>query len=255
MNETFDPITLIMIAAAVIVFFKLRNVLGQKTGHQDPFDPFERRSNDSPPNDSPNEGKSQPPAHEDEKSDDNVIPMPGTTKASHRNEDKDEDEKPVWDGVAEKDSEMAAGLEQIQAQDHSFSAAQFLDGARAAYEMIVSGFAIGDKKSLKNLLSKEVYSGFATAIDDRKKQGMEMTTQFIGIDHADIVKAHMEKKKALLTVRFISELVSVVRDKSGEIVEGDATETQEITDIWTFERDLSSRDPNWRLVATDGDEA
>jgi len=246
MNETFDPITLIMIAAAVIVFFKLRGVLGQKTGHQDPFDPFEQR---------PNEPKNQQPADEDNQKDDsNVIQMPGSPESAHNETDKPTEQPPVWEGLAEKNSDIAVGLEQVQAQDHSFSAPEFLDGARAAYEMIVTGFATGDKKLLKTLLSKEVYSGFAAAIDERKKQGMEMITQFIGIDHADIVKANVENNNALLTIRFVSELVSVVRDKSGETVEGDESEIQEITDVWTFERDLSSRDPNWRLVATDGDE-
>ena len=247
MNDTFDPVTLIMIAAAVIVFFKLRSILGQKTGHQDPFDPFERHRDES---------EKQPASRDNEEKDDsNVIPMPGTPKSPPTGVHKDEEPTPIWEGVAEKDSALAAGLDQMQAQDHSFSAPKFLDGARAAYEMIVTGFAAGDKKSLKSLLSKQVYAGFAAAIDERKKQGLQMTTQFIGIDHADIVNAQMEKKNALLTIRFVSELVSVLKDKSGETVEGDASQVQEVTDVWTFERDLSSRDPNWRLVATDGDEA
>ena len=245
MNETFDPVTLIMIAAAVVVFFKLRSVLGQKTGHQDPFDPFERKSDQQNPS-----SKDAPEIQDD---DSNVIPMPGPEQRGKV--DKEEADKPVWEGVAEKDSPTAAVLEKIKGYDHSFSVSAFLDGARAAYEMIVTGFAAGDKKSLKSLLSKEVYSGFAAAIDDRKKQGVEMTTQFIGIEQADMVNAELEGKKALLTIRFVSELVSVVRDKSGEVIDGDPSEVQVVTDVWTFQRDLSSRDPNWRLVATDGDEA
>lgn len=240
MNETFDPVTLIMIAAAVVVFFKLRSILGQKTGHQEPLDPFSRQSDDQKGQTPPNSAN-----------DDNVIQMPGPKTS----DDEKEENPPVWEGIAEKDSKIATTLETIRAHDHSFAAVQFLDGAKAAYEMIVTGFAGGDKKSLKNLLSKEVYSGFSTAIDDRKKQSLKMTTQFIGIDQAEICNAEMDGKKALITIRFVSELVSAVRDKSGKIVEGDATETQVITDIWTFERNLTSRDPNWRLVATDGDEA
>lgn len=243
MNETFDPITLIMIAAAVVVFFKLRSVLGQKTGHQEPFDPFKRRSD--------NESDEPSSENGNDTNDDNVIQMPGTKVPDDENE---EEEIPVWKGVAEKDSKIATVLEEIHALDHSFAAVQFLDGAKAAYEMIVTGFAAGDKKSLKNLLSKEVFSGFSSAIDERKKHGMQMTTQFIGIDQAEIHDAELDGKTALMTIRFVSELVSQVQDKSGKIVEGDATETQIITDIWTFERDLASRDPNWRLVATDGDE-
>jgi len=242
MNETFDPVTLIMIAVAVVVFFKLRGVLGQKTGHQEPFDPFERRSEDN---------RDQPASDKKgEVNDDNVVQMPGTKASSQ----EQEEEPPVWEGVAKKDSKIATVLEQIRSLDHSFAASQFLDGAKAAYEMIVTGFAASDKKALKSLLSKEVLAGFTAAIDERKKQGMEMATQFIGIDQAELVNAELEGKKALMTIRFVSEMVSVVRDKSGEIIEGDATETQIITDIWTFERNMTSGDPNWRLVATDGDE-
>jgi predicted lipid-binding transport protein (Tim44 family) len=245
MNETFDPVTLIMIAAAVVIFFKLRSVLGQKTGHQDPFDPFERRSDD---------GQRQSGDDDTAEVDnDNVIQMPGTKGDSASGDEPEE--KAIWEGVAKKGSNIVKKLEQIRSLDHSFAPQQFLDGAKAAYEMIVTGFAAGDKKSLKTLLSKDVYSGFASAIDDRKKHGMEMNTQFIGIDHAEIFNAELEGKKALITIRFVSELVSVVKDKSGKIVDGDVTETQNITDVWTFERNMSSRDPNWRLVATDGDEA
>jgi len=254
MNQTFDPITLIMIAAAVFIFFRLRGVLGQKTGHQDPFDPFKKRTDDGE-NQAQDNAQDQVKGEENaepdsaDQDDSNVIQMPGAKGLPEA------DKPDVWEGVAAKGSKVAAGLKKIQDQDSDFSAGQFLDGARAAYEMIVTGFANGDKKSLKSLLSKEVYSGFAAAIDDRKKQGMEMTTQFIGIEQANIVKAQLENTKALLTIKFVSELVSVVKDKSGDVVEGDMAEIQEITDIWTFERKLSSRDPNWRLAATDGDDA
>ncbi len=248
MNETFDPVTLIMIAAAVVIFFKLRSVLGQKTGHQDPFDPFKRGSDE-------NSNQPDPTGQKDvDADDDNVIQMPGTKTSDQQQSGQETENVPVWEGVAGKGSNIAGALQQIQSVDKNFAASQFLDGAKAAYEMIVTGFAAGDKKSLKSLLSKEVFAGFSAAIDERKKQGMEMATQFIGIDQADIVNAELEGKKALITIRFISELVSVVRDKSGKTMEGDPTETQIITDIWTFERTLASRDPNWRLAATDGDE-
>ena len=245
MNETFDPITLIMIAAAVVVFFKLRSVLGQKTGHQEPLDPFRPRPGD----------KSGESASDDKPDidDENVIQMPGTK--SSQQDQEEPDQQPDWEGVADKDGKVIAVLEQIQSLDHGFAAKQFLDGAKAAYEMIVIGFAEADKKSLKSLLSKEVFAGFSAAIDDRKKQNLEMMTQFVGINEAEIVNAEIENKKALITIRFVSEMVSAVRDSSGKTVEGDPTEVQTITDVWTFERNLTSRDPNWRLVATDGEEA
>jgi predicted lipid-binding transport protein (Tim44 family) len=236
MNETFDPITLIMIAAAVIVFFKLRGVLGQKTGHQDKFDPFEQ------PKQSPKNASSS------EKEEDNVIQMPDRKKKFEESDTSKET------AVPENETAISRTLRKISQSDHSFEPDSFLEGAKGAYEMIVTAFADGNKKSLKSLLSKEVYGGFAAAIDNRKSQRVEMTTQFIGIDKADIVNAEIEGRKAFVTVRFVSELVSFVKDKSGAVVEGNETEIQEITDVWTFERGLGSRDPNWRLVATDDDE-
>lgn len=238
MNETFDPITLIIIAAAVVVFFKLRGVLGQKTGHQDPFDPFENTSN--------RDDKSGDSASTNAP-DDNVITMPTN---------RDHIEQPAntkVDDIPVDDREFADEIGQLKKLDENFDTGHFIEGAKAAYEMIVVEFAQGDKPALKNLLSKDVFAGFADAIDSRKKLGAEMTTQFIGIDEAEISKIDIEGKRAIITVKFISELVSFVRDKKGDVIEGDETDVQEISDVWSFERDLSSRDPNWLLVATDDD--
>ena len=239
MNNTFDPITLLLIAAAVVVFFKLRGVLGQKTGHQEPFDPFQGK----------NETKSNS-SDEKTKEDTNVVQMPGTKPAGTRQAA----DTPSIEGST-GDAALDASLRKISNLDHQFDPESFIKGAKAAYEMIVTAFAQGDTKTLKDLLSKEVFSGFSSAIEERKAQGVEMTTQFIGIEDAKILKAELEGSNAFITVKIVSELVSVVHDKSGNVVEGDPTEVQEITDIWTFERNLSSKDPNWRLVATDGEES
>lgn len=237
MNETFDPITLILIVAAIVVFFKLRGVLGQKTGHQEPFDPFDKpHQKDEPTR----------PARR-EQNDDNVITMPtGKPRDTQKQQTTSDDAPSQNDGFAAKVAEIT----QI---DNDFDLEKFLTGARSAYEMIVVAFAQADKSTLKNLLSKDVFTGFSEAIDARKKQGAEMTTQFIGLDSATISKIELEKKRAMITVEFDAELVSFVRDKSGDIIEGDEHEVQEIHDIWAFERDLSSNDPNWLLVATDDD--
>ncbi len=215
-----DPSLIFVAVMALFVCYQLYATLGKRDGHE----PEER-------------DRSQPPR--------SVEPMSSDAQQS-------QDSAPLEQPAPKQQPDWAMPLLGPLPQ---FDADEFTYGAKAAYEMIVTGFAAGDKKSLKNLLSKEVYTGFAAAIDDRKKRGMKMTTQFIGIDHAEIFNAELEGKKALITMRFVSELVSMVRDKAGSVVEGDATETQNITDIWTFERNLSSRDPNWRLVATDGDEA
>jgi predicted lipid-binding transport protein (Tim44 family) len=139
----------------------------------------------------------------------------------------------------------------VLAQDPSFDPKSFIAGARAAYEMIVTAYAQGDRRSLKNLLSKDVYDGFETAIKDRESRGEKAETRFVSIDKADITGADVKGKTAQVTVRFVSQLVSVTRDKDGNVIDGSPDKVTDVTDVWTFARDLSSRDPNWKLVATE----
>ena len=125
------------------------------------------------------------------------------------------------------------------------------DSAKIAYEMVVTAFAQGDRQSLKNLLSRDVYEGFARAIDEREKAGNLLESRFVGIDKSEIVNADLKGKRASITVRFIAEFISATLNRAGEVIEGDNKQVREITDVWTFERDTASRDPNWKLVATD----
>jgi len=135
--------------------------------------------------------------------------------------------------------------------DPEFDAKHFITGARAAYEMIVNAYAEGDRRTLKNLLSREVYDGFEAAIVEREKRGDVVESRFVSIDNATITAAELRGRSAQLTVRFQSKLVSVTRDKAGEVIDGSADKVTDVTDVWTFARDLSSRDPNWKLVATE----
>src|SRR5665213_2942076 len=135
--------------------------------------------------------------------------------------------------------------------DGNFDHKHFLAGARAAYEMIVNAFAEGDRRTLKNLLSREVYDGFEAAITEREKRGETVESRFVSIDNAEITAAELRGRTAQLTVRFQSKLVSVTRDKDGNAIDGSADKVTDVTDVWTFARDLSSRDPNWKLVATE----
>src|SRR5262249_20071998 len=151
----------------------------------------------------------------------------------------------------EQGSPVAAGLDAILAEDASFDAKHFLAGARAAYEMIVTAYAEGDRRTLKNLLSREVYDGFENAIREREGRGETTETRFASIDRADITGAELRGKTAHITVRFVSQLVSVTHDRSGGVIEGSPEKVTEVTDVWTFARDISSRDPNWKLVATE----
>ena len=163
----------------------------------------------------------------------------------------EEDVKPIWTGFAEAGSPVAAGLEQIAAADGNFTPKSFVDGAKLAYEMIIEAFARGDRQKLTPLLSKQVLDGFSQAISEREQAGQRVEQRFVGIDKAAIVQATAEAKRAVITMRFVSELISATYTKDGALIEGDPKLIKEITDVWTFERDLGSRDPNWKLISTE----
>lgn len=234
MTEVFDLTTLIFLVLAVVIFLKLRSVLGSRTGHErPPYDPYSPRE----------------PAN-----DDKVVTLPGPRKAGEGRETQPAP-APVsarnWGNLAPAGSPLAENLTAIASADPDFAPDQFLEGARMAYEMIVTAFADGDRKQLKTLLGPAVYEGFAAAIADRETRGQKVTSTFIGIDDATIVDAGLKGTDARVTVKFRSELISATLDRDGKVVDGDAKKVREVTDIWTFERDTSSRDPNWRLVATE----
>jgi predicted lipid-binding transport protein (Tim44 family) len=128
---------------------------------------------------------------------------------------------------------------------------KFLDGAKAAYEMVVMAFAQGDEEALKQLLGDDVYDGFQRAIHEREERGEKLESNLVGIDKADIIETEIKNRTAYVTVKFVSELVSVTRDAEGEVVEGDPKKVREVTDIWTFARDIASKNPNWKLAATE----
>ncbi len=234
MSQPFDPLNLLILGVAVVLLFKLRSVLGTRTGNERRYDPVQRDQQQT-----------------DLRREDNVIHMPGREPARSDGDTAGEEGAPIWQGYAEPGSPAAGGLEKIAGADPSFSPRSFLEGARIAYEMIVSAFAEGDKKALKPLLSREVYDGFAAAIDSRQKNGETLESKFVGIDNSQIVAAELAGKKASVTVRFIADLIAATRSRAGEVIDGDATRVRQITDVWTFERDVSSRDPNWRLISTE----
>jgi predicted lipid-binding transport protein (Tim44 family) len=234
MEDVFDIYTIIFLALAVFIFLRLRSVLGQRTGHErPPYDPYAAREPARPaaekvvalPNRMPEAAAPKP-----------AEPIvPGERRK----------------GVTEAGTAVAAGLDAIVGGDPNFDAKHFLTGARAAYEMIVNAFAEGDRRTLKNLLSREVYEGFEAAITEREKRGETVESRFVSIDNAEITAAELRGRTAQLTVRFQCKLVSATRDKDGNVTDGNAEKVTDVTDVWTFARDLSSRDPNWKLVATE----
>jgi predicted lipid-binding transport protein (Tim44 family) len=233
-HDEFDIYTIIFLALAVFIFLRLRSVLGQRTGRErPPYDPYSARD-------------SVRPATE------KVIALPNRSTETPKPAEAPAAPVERWKDVAPTDSPLAKGLDAIVAAAPEFDAKHFITGARAAYEMIVTAFAEGDKRSLKDLLSREVYEGFEAAINDREKKGYKVETRFVSIDSADITGADLRGKSAQVTVRFVSQLVSATRDAQGVVVEGNADKVTDVTDVWTFAREVASRDPNWKLVATEG---
>jgi predicted lipid-binding transport protein (Tim44 family) len=152
------------------------------------------------------------------------------------------------------DAEVRSGLMDLAKLDPTFDPETFLRGARQAYEMIVTAFAEGNRKILKDLLNRDVYDGFVRAMTERENRGEQVDQSFVGINKADIVESEVKGGDANITVRFISQLISATRDKAGAILSGDPQKVKDVTDIWTFSRDISSAkaraNPNWRLIAT-----
>jgi predicted lipid-binding transport protein (Tim44 family) len=230
----FDIYTIIFLALAVFIFLRLRSVLGQRTGSERP--PYDRAA----------------PNVVQRSQDANVVPIPGAVIDQAPMAPTADVVPPAdrWKGLAEAGTPLAQGLDAIVAQDPSFDPKHFISGAKSAYEMIVLAFANGDRRALKDLLSSEVYESFDGVIKDREKHEQKTETRFVSIDKAELVGAEARDRAAQLTVRFVSQMISVTRDKTGTIVDGNPDKVADITDVWTFARDTTSRDPNWKLVGT-----
>ena len=152
------------------------------------------------------------------------------------------------------DSDAAKALAAMKRVDENFNVGDFLGGARGAYEMILMAFEAGDLDKIKPFLSDEVYESFASVVEARKKQGLTIEANFIGVREMKLIDAEFDAqtKEAELTMRFVAELTSVVRDKGGDIIEGNPNEVKRQKDVWTFARVMGSDNPNWQLVATGG---
>jgi predicted lipid-binding transport protein (Tim44 family) len=234
-DSPFDITTLLFLVVAVIVFLRLRSVLGRRSGNERPqrYDPYSAPKGAPAPAESIKE---------------NVIAMP---RRNAQESDLAANFEERLSRFAPKGSELARKLTEIARADRGFDPAHFVDGAKGAYEMIVTAFANGNRKLLKTLLSRDVNDSFASAIAEREKQGETVDFSFVGINKADIVDAELSGRTAQITMKFVSELITSTRDKDGQVVDGDPKKVREVTDIWTFSRDLTSRDPNWRLIATE----
>ncbi|MHA6265552.1 Tim44/TimA family putative adaptor protein [uncultured Aliiroseovarius sp.] len=151
-------------------------------------------------------------------------------------------------------SPAAKALAAMKGAEPSFNVSEFLGGARGAYEMILMGFEAGDMAKIKPFLSDEVYDTFASVVEQREKKGLSVEANFVGLRELKLVDAEFDpdSREGEVTVRFIGELTSVLRDKGGDIIEGNPNEVKRQKDIWTFARVMGSNNPNWQLVATGG---
>lgn len=244
MNENIDIVTLITLIVAVVVILKLRSVLGRRTGDEETR--IERYRAER--------------AHEEAAaSSDKVVTLPRRRDEADYSGDTDgeiatADAEARIRAFAGSNASVKQGLLDLLRHDATFDPDKFLGGAKTAYEMIVMAFAAGNRKLLKDLLSSEVYEGFVGAIDERDKRGEQIDQSFVGIDSADILEAEVRSGIASITVKFTSQLISATRDSAGQVIEGDPQRIKEVTDIWTFSRDVSTpraaANPNWKLVAT-----
>ncbi|MBE7732623.1 Tim44/TimA family putative adaptor protein [Devosia faecipullorum] len=237
MDEFLDLPTLIAIVVAIFVLFRLRSVLGTRTGNERP--PVDRSRST--------------PAEKNANADDTVVPLrPRPTIAQPDLDDERRARKleAEIEQAAAGNAQLAEGLREVAEADPTFTPKSFLDGAKQAYEMVVTGFAEGDRQTLRNLLDKEVFDGFQRAIAEREAAGHKVDFTFVGLPRIAIVDAEYDKKNIAVTVDFHAEVVSATRDNDGNLVEGNADQVQIIADEWTFARNPKSRDPNWKVVTT-----
>ncbi len=231
--HAFDPFNLILLVVAIIVAWRLWSVLGTRTGNERRIDIPLGQSDARTPQEA---ASARDAGDEDDEEVRYGLP---------------EEERPVWEGVAEEGSALARTLQRMREIDPDFDARHFMEGAQVAYEMIVTAFARGDEKALKPLLAPEIYEQFAAAIAGRKARGHSQELEFVGLDEAKLVDARLDGATAQMKVKFVSKVITATRDENGEVVEGNPEKLTTVREIWTFERDLTSRDPNWRLVATE----
>ena len=226
------PIFDILLFAGVAIFLVLRlgSVLGKRTGHENPPKAYKDMMDAAKKADEDIEAK---------ENEDVVVPLPSLKERHDREFDEQQMDGPLQESYAK-----------IRAADASFSPAQFLDGARYAFEWILRAYVEGDLDTLRNLLADDVYENFAGSITNRESLGQRVEEMLVGIDSCEVTEAEMDGSVAKITVSIISKQVNVLYNNLDEIVSGDPNKVVDVKDIWTFARDTGSKDPNWTLIAT-----
>ena len=223
-------ITIVLAAIAGFLLFRLRGVLGERTGFEDPDKYVRRRENGAGAG-----------------GDNVVTPFPTPAGAQH-GERVDDDVL----AVAEEGSDLAKTLMKIKKRDSSFSVTEFMQGARGAYEMLLTAFEEGDKETLKPFLAPDVFTAFSEAIEQRMSRGLKVDMRFVGIDRAELVDAKVNDDTGVaeVSVRYLADVISATKNAAGEVVEGDENAVRRISDVWTYSRMLGNPDPNWTLTET-----
>ncbi len=240
MSDGFAYLDILFFAmVAAFIAFRLRGVLGRKTGHERPrIDPISQRT------------AARGQAERGAAGGDNVVPLPERNAAPAPSPTAGEPPGAAPAGGDAADGGARGGVAAIRRADPGFDPDHFVQGARAAFSMILEAYAKGDKRALRPLLADEVFAKFAGAIDAREAAGQVLTSELVATREAEIVRAQLAGSRARVTVRFASEQINVTRDAQGQVVEGDPKQIETVIDLWTFERDTHSRDPNWQLVET-----
>ena len=212
---------LVLAAVAIFLILKLKNVLGTRDGFEKP----QLRDEAVPP------------------------------RAERRGADLS-----VVEGGLDRDivdhvksgTPAADALARMKLADPNFSVSEFLSGAKGAYEMILMAFERGDLEPVRPFISPEVDATLTAAVEERRQQGLQIEANFVGLREISVADAQYDAKSGMgeITVRFLAELTSVIRNKSGEIVEGNPNEIKRQRDVWSFARKMGSDNPNWQLVAT-----
>jgi len=217
-------LTVIIILALIALFIGLRlySVLGERTGHE------------------------QQPILKPAEQDARIEPRVSTT--------------PFAPAANPDPADMAyvatagPGVRAILAADPSFDVARFLEGAKAAYAMVLEAFWKGDTDTLRKYVDVHVYETFAAAIEERKANGLALDNRLVAVEHAVILQAQIDRQIAVLSVRFEADIAAVTRNAEGEVVAGSLSDAVQTRDVWTFRREIGASDPNWLLIETDEDE-
>jgi predicted lipid-binding transport protein (Tim44 family) len=229
MGSGIDIIILAMVAVFLVA--RLYKVLGRRTGHERPRDPFAGVANDDQRRET-------------------VVPLPERAGPA-RSDDGTIPTPPSAIPAADPGSNpLQAGIARIRSADPQFDPNMFLAGARAAFEMVISAYAKGDTAALRPLLNDEVFQNFSNAIKARQQARETLDTTLVAVTAAEMIEAELQGRNAVVTVKIVSDQINVTRDASGKVVEGDPSVVASVTDLWTFSRSTRSRDPNWMLIAT-----